>query len=242
MLRRLPDRVRILGDDDGYVRDERRSLAARRLRALVHGGNGHALQVRQRAHPGDGAVGQFAAEAVGVRPQGRGEHLHLRGGLQLRLAVQPLAVKLDRALLEDGVQDGQVLPQVLEGPYELEAVRRLHRGLVARADAELQPAGSQLVDHHRALHHGQGVAGEGGDDRGAEPDLVGVARRRREDGEGVGSGAATREPGRVHAGPVRRHDAVDEAAGVAREDVGPDCQIVHVYPFRSGLSRSLPRP
>lgn len=105
-------------------------------------------------------------------------------------------------------------------------------GLWLGADAEAEAAGGDLVDGHGGLGHGEGVAGEGGDDAGAEVDAGGAGGGGGEDGEGVGGGTADGEPGDVEAGGVGGGDAVDEGGGVGGDDVDANLEVLHGWGLR----------
>ena len=62
-----------------------------------------------------------------------------------------LAVKIDRAGMQQRPQDLQVLPQVGQRGAQVETEHGAHGWPVAGADAQPETTGSQLVDHLNLL-------------------------------------------------------------------------------------------
>src|SRR5215470_70420 len=71
-----------------------------------------------------------------------------------------LAIKIHPALLQQGLEDTEILPQMAEGGGELDP-HGLDGRTVAGADTETETPGCELGDHLRLLHHHQGMARKG---------------------------------------------------------------------------------
>ena len=139
--------VGVGGQAEGDVGDERRRGAAGRGGALTQGGKRGVADVLQRADPGDGAVGNLAAEVEGPLAQRGRHHRHAAGQRRRQppVGVVMAAVELDRAGVEDRLEHGDVLAQVAQRRLEVEAVHRFRRRLVARPGARRKRPGARAA-------------------------------------------------------------------------------------------------
>ena len=152
------------------------------------------------------------------------------------MGVESFAIEIHAAFVECGLEDLQILAQVLEGPFEGEAEHAFDAGLVARADAEAQAPGRERIDGDGALDERERMTREGRYDGSAEEDVLRSAGGSGEDGERVGSGATTGEPGAFDAGLFGGDDAIDEGGGVEGADVDADSQILHGWVLLNGAA------
>lgn len=132
-----------------------------------------------------------------------------------------MARRADRLAVEGARQQveaaGGRRAAILEGRVE----GRERRGIIAAADAELEPAAAQHVERRRILGEADRQFQRDGDDRRAEAD----ARRPRghgsqeDEGRGTGTGPLAprremvlRDPSDIEAQLLRRDEQIDELA------------------------------
>ena len=89
----------------------------------------------------------------------------------------------------------EVLDQAPQGAIEIDVVDVDHRSRVSAADTEVEAPGRQPLQGQRLRDEGEGMAGEGGDDRRAEGDALGLHGRGGEERERVETGGRHHHPG-----------------------------------------------
>src|SRR5262249_48877941 len=109
-----------------------------------------------------------------------------------------LAIKIHPALLQQGLEDMEMLPQMAEGRGELDP-HGLDGRTVARANTETETPGCELGDHLRLLHHHQGMARKRRHDGSPQLDVLGADCGSGEDGHTIEPCPACRHPGGVDA-------------------------------------------
>src|SRR5262249_48541723 len=143
-------------------------------------------------------------------------------------------IEIHPALLQQGLEDTEILPQMAEGRGELDT-HSLDGRPVARADAKTETTGCELRAHLRLLHHHQGMARKGWHDGRPQLDALGAHCGSGKDGDTVEPRPARRHPGGVDAQPLGLLNHRERLARLISTDRNanhllPSCMVWAVTP------------
>ena len=150
----------VIVDTDRHMRDQRRRVAIGPFGTALHSRQGDVPQVRPWTHPADGAIGFSPAHLERTFPKSCSHHWHVDcRHVGVGFVIAPGVVH--RSLLEQRLEDVHILPEMCQRRPEVDSQGLFDPSLAAGAQAQPEPAGSQLGEGQDLLGDGDGVSREG---------------------------------------------------------------------------------